>query len=41
MMALKPFSGAEAFFSAPESGSTDEEILLAHNPKAPLDKGQI
>jgi hypothetical protein len=41
MMALKPFSGAEAFFSALESGLADEEILLAHNPKPPLDKGHI
>jgi hypothetical protein len=41
MMALKPFSGAEAFFSPPESGSAEEEILLAHNPKPPFDKGQI
>jgi len=41
MMALKPFSGAEAFFSAIEIGSAEDEILLAHNPKPPLDKGQI
>ena len=38
---IKTLQWSRSIFSAPETGSADEEILLAHNPKPPLDKGQI
>jgi len=40
MMALKPFSGTEAFFHHLRVVQLMKK-LLAHNPKPPLDKGQI
>ena len=38
---IKTLPRRRSIFSEPDSGLTDEEILLLHNPKPPLDKSQI
>jgi hypothetical protein len=38
---IKTLQSSRRIFSTQESGSADEEFLLARKPKPPLDKGQI